>query len=163
MSSPDRRTFLALTALAGLAACGYTPAYAPEGAASALTGRVRAADPQTALDYAFVARIEERLGRPQAPAWGLSYDITTQKSSVGITQTNEVIRHDVAGTAIWTLKDLATGKKLAGGTAQTFTAYFASGTTVATQTAQEEASRRLMRALADQVVTRLVATAGTLP
>lgn len=163
MSSSDRRSFLALTALAALSGCGFSPAYGPSGSASGLTGRVRAADPATALDYAFVARIEERLGRPEAPAFGLTYDIKTKRYSIGITQTNEVVRHDISGTATWVLKDLGTGQRIDGGTAQTFTAYFASGTTVATQTAEEEANRRLMQALADQVVAQLVAKAGQRP
>lgn len=162
MSSSDRRAFLTLFAAAALAACGFTPAYGPSGAASTLRGRVRATDPSTALDYAFVARIEERLGRPEAEAFSLTYKIQTEVHSIGITQQNEVVRHDLSGTADWTLKD-AGGKTLASGTAQSFTAWFASGTTVATQAAEVDAAKRLMQALADQVVTQLIAKAGTLP
>ena len=162
MSSSDRRAFLTLSAAAALAACGFTPAYGPSGAASALRGRVRATDPSTAFDYAFVARIEERLGRPGADSFTLTYGIETKTYSIGITQENEVVRHDLSGTADWALKD-AGGTTVASGTAQSFTAWFASGTTVATQAAEVDAGKRLMRALADQVVTQLIAKAGTLP
>ena len=162
MSSSDRRAFLGLSALAALSACGFAPAYGTGGAAGALTGRIRAADPTTAFDYAFVARLESRLGRPQAGALDLGYTIATRKASIGITTDNEVVRYDLSGTADWTLRD-ASGARLASGTAQSFTAYFASGTTVATQAAEVAAGERLMQALADQVVTRLIALAGTLP
>lgn len=162
MSSSDRRSLLTLAAAAALSACGFTPAYGPSGAASALRGRVRATDPADTFDYAFVARIEERLGRPEATAYTLTYAIETDTFSIGITQQNEVVRHDLTGTADWALKDAA-GKTLATGTAQSFTAWFASGTTVATQAAEVDAAKRLMQALADQVVTRLIAVAGTLP
>lgn len=162
MSSSDRRAFLTLSAAAALAACGFTPAYGPSGGANALRGRVRATDPSTAFDYAFVARVEERLGRPEAEAFALTYGIKTETFAIGITQQNEVLRHDLSGVANWALKDSA-GKTLASGTAQSFTAWFASGTTVATQAAEVDAGKRLMQALADQVVTQLIAKAGTLP
>jgi len=162
MSSSDRRAFLSLAAAAALSACGFTPAYGPSGSASVLRGRVRATDPSTATDYAFVARIEERLGRPEADAFTLTYGISTETFSIGITQQNEVVRYDISGTANWTLQDAA-GQTLTSGTAQSFTAWFASGTTVATQAAQVDAVKRLMQALADQVVTQLIARAGSLP
>ncbi len=66
MSSCNRRTLI-LAPLA-LAACGFTPAYAPGGAATRLMGTVRAADPSDKNGFDFVERIEERLGRPEAAA-----------------------------------------------------------------------------------------------
>jgi LPS-assembly lipoprotein len=54
------------------------------------------------------------------------------------------------------------GNRLTEGVAQSFTAWSATGTTVAGLSAEEDAAYRLMRILADQIVTRLVASVGSL-
>jgi valyl-tRNA synthetase len=46
------------------------------------------------------------------------------------------------------------------GDVNTFTSYSASGTLVATNASEIDAGHRLMRLLADQIVTRLIATSG---
>ena len=60
----------------------------------------------------------------------------------------------------WALADLATGARLTGGRVDNFTSYSATGSTVASLAAEEDASLRLMRILADQIVARLLATSG---
>ena len=50
---------------------------------------------------------------------------------------------------------------LPGGAWENFTAYSATSPTVAGLTAEEDAAFRLMRMLADQIVTRLIATSGS--
>lgn len=157
MSSCNRRSALLL--LAALPACTFTPAYAPGGAGAALQGRVRVDDPSDKNGFDLVQRLEERLGRPQAARFRLGYTISTEAIGVAITPENAINRYNLTGKVDWVLTDLD-GRKFAGGTAQGFTSWSATGSTVAGLAAEEDAGLRLMRILADQIVTRLVATPG---
>ena len=161
MSSCNRRVFL-LMPLA-LAACGFAPAYAPGGPATALLGTVRAQDPTDKNAFDLVERLEERLGRPENHRYDLAYTITTEAVGVGITTENEITRFNLKGVIDYTLSDRATGTRIAGGRVQSFTAYSATGSTVAGLAAEEDAATRLMRLLADQIVARLIATSSRLP
>ena len=166
MSSPRKlglgRRSLILLPLA-LAACGFTPAYAPGGAATRLTGAVRAADPGDKNAFDFVERIEERLGRTEVHRYDLAYSIATEAVGVGITPDNRIIRYNLKGVIDFTLTDAATGQRITGGRVQSFTSYAATGSTVAGLAAEEDAAFRLMRLLADQIVARLIAEAAKLP
>ena len=157
-----RRRSLLLMPLA-LAACGFTPAYGPGGAATALLGTVRVADPKAKDDFDFVERIEERLGRPEDHRYDLTYSIETETLGVGITTDSRTTRYNLRGTIDYRLTETATGTLVASGRVQSFTAYAATGSTVALLAAEEDAAYRLMRILADQIVTRLLASAGSLP
>ncbi|MEZ5798050.1 MAG: LPS assembly lipoprotein LptE [Paracoccaceae bacterium] len=161
MSSCNRR-FLILAPLA-LVACGFTPAYAPGGAATRLTGAVWAADPTDKNGFDLVERLEERLGRPQVHRYDLAYSIVTEKVGVGITPDNRITRYNLKGAIEYTLSDTGTGARITGGRVQGFTAYAATGSTVAGLAAEEDAAYRLMRMLADQIVARLIAEAAKLP
>jgi LPS-assembly lipoprotein len=161
MSSYNRR-FLLLTPLA-LVACGFTPAYAPGGAANKLTGAVRLADPTDKSGFDFVERMEERLGRTEVHRYDLAYNIVTEPVGVGITADNKITRYNLKGAIDYTLSDTGTGARIAGGRVQSFTSYAATGSTVAGLAAEEDASLRLMRLLADQIVSRLIAEAAKLP
>lgn len=159
MSSFDRRSVL-LIPLA-LAACGFAPAYGPGGAAQGLQGSIRVAEPTDKAGFDLVERLEERLGLPQAVRFDLTHSIRIQSARVGITPDNTIQRFHVTGTVDWSLTERATGDRVAGGRVENFAAYSATGSTVAGLAAEEDAARRLMRMLADQIVTRLIATAGT--
>lgn len=154
MSLPDRRRFLLLLALGG---CGFVPANGPGGPASALRGQVRAADPGDGPTFAFVQEFEARLGRPATPRYDLLYRITTERIATGLTADNRTTRHDLVGAAEYTLQERATGRVIGRGRVRSFTGYAATGSTVAGLAAEDDAMRRLMRILADQVVTRLMA------
>lgn len=145
-----------------MAACGFAPAYGPEGGAGALRGRIAVQTPATRDDFEFVSRLESRLGRAEAPAYDLTYVLSSTRGSGGITATNVTTRYTLKGTATWTLTDRATGTRVAGGAVQNFTSWSATGTTVAGLAAEDDASRRLSVMLADQVITRLVAAAASL-
>lgn len=160
MSSSDRRTFLALIAALPLAACGFAPAYAPGGPALALRGRVAVQDPDTRAAFDLSGRLQERLGSATAPRWRLAYSIATDEVGVAITPENAVTRYTLKGAVDWTLTDTTTATRVDGGRVTSFTAWSATGPTVAGLAAQEDAERRLMVILADQIVTRLIAGAG---
>ncbi len=146
-----------------LAACGFTPAYAPGGAATKLMGAVRLADPTDKNAFDFVERIEERLGRTELHRFDLAYNIVTESVGVGITPDNRITRYNLKAAIDYTLSDTATGQRITGGRVQSFTSYAATGSTVAGLAAEENAAYRLMRLLADQIVTRLIAEAAKLP
>lgn len=154
----DRRSLI-LMPLA-LAACGFTPAYGPGGPAQGLMGTIRAADPDTKDAFELVKQLEARLGRAEAARYDLAYTITTEAIGVGYTPDNSITRYNLTGRVDWTLSDRGTGQRLTGGRVDSFTSYSATGSTVAGLAAEEDARRRLMVILADQIVARLLATSG---
>lgn len=160
MSWSDRRSFLALAAASALTACGFRPAFGPGGAAEGLLGRVRVDPPTDRNGFDLVRRLEERLGRTKAPAYTLSFRIETSETGLGVTPDDTTTRFHVSGSVAFTLSDAATGTALTSGKVTQFTAYSATGTPLATESARTDAYLRLMHILADQIVTRLVATAG---
>lgn len=167
MSSSDRRQFLRLTAAAALVAtvagCGFTPAYAPGAGGTALLNRVRMDDPKTPDEFALTRRLAERLGPTKAPAYRLAYTVETRAIGQAITTDNATTRYSLSGSASYSLRDAQTDALLLNGEVSSFTSWSASGSTVSTRTAEDDAHVRLMRILADQIVTRLLATSSSLP
>lgn len=163
MSSCDRRTLILLAALAPLAACGFTPALAPGAPAAALRGRIRADDPRDADDFALVARLEERLGRPEAPVWRLSWTLAVTEDRLGRTRDLGDTRGQMAGTLRYRIAPLGATEgapAAAAGTVSAFSGYSRTATPLANRAAEEAARRRLMVMLADALTTELTATAG---
>lgn len=144
-----------------LAACGFTPAFGPGGPAEGLAGTIRVADPTDKNGFDLVARLEQRLGRPQTVRYDLTYTIKTEAVGVGITPDNAITRYNLTGTIDWALTDRSTAARVTGGTVASFTSWSATGSTVAGLAAEEDASLRLMRLLADQIVTRIIASSAT--
>lgn len=154
MWSSDRRSLLIFLALAG---CGFTPALGTDGSAQRLMGRIWPQVPQDQSGFAFVKQIEARLGRVEQRDFDLTYTITTLSDGVGITPEGAITRYNLNGTVVWTLASHADGLRMAGGTVSNFTSYSATGSTVAGLAARQDAARRLMVVLADQVVARMLA------
>ena len=146
-----------------LAACGFTPAFGTKGPAERLLGSVYATDPADKNGFDFVQRLEERLGRPTNPVYTLTYSITTNPVGVGLTPDGAITRYNLTGTLTWALTRRADGLAVTNGAFSSFTSYSATGSTVAGFTAQTEASLRLMRLFADDVVTRLLAASPRFP
>lgn len=160
MSSSDRRSFLTLAGALALGACGFRPAFGPEGAAESLLGRVSVDAPSDRNGFDLVRRLEERLGRTKTPAYALSFRIETSETGLGVTLDDTTTRFNVNGSVAFTLSDAETGAALTSGKVSQFTAYSATGTPLATESARTDAYLRLMHILADQIVTRLVATSA---
>ncbi len=160
MSSSDRRSFLALLAASPLAACGFTPAYGPVGPAATLNGQIALDDPTDKYGFDLVGRLEERLGRARPGKWRLSYMIDVTREGLGITSTNAITRYNVLGTITYALHRLDDGSQATAGHVNNFTSYSASGTIVSTSASERDAYERLMRILADQIITDLIATSS---
>jgi len=163
MWSSDRRTFLALAGAAALAGCGFTPAYGPGGGGAKLLGAVQPDGPESRDDFALIRRLSERLGPVEQARYRLAYQVSTEVLGQAITPDNATTRYSLSGRAEYRLHDIGTDAVLLTGTVSSFTSWSATGSVVATSAAEEDAHRRLMRMLADQIVTRLLAQAGSLP
>lgn len=156
MSLLDRRTLL-LAGMTALAGCGFSPAFAPGGPASALQNRVLVDSQNTRNNFILVRELEERLGRAESPVYGLSLNIATQEQGLAINDEGDTRRFNLLGVVDYALRDLATGNVVTSGKVENFTGYSATGTTVATLAAETDAQERLMTILADQITTRLIA------
>lgn len=156
--SCDRRLLLTLLAALPLAACGFTPAYAPQGGADTLSRAVQVRAPVTRNDYMLTRQLETRLGRAGAADYLLDYTLTVQDERIAITANNITRRFNLVGRASYTLTTMD-GTTVTRGTVDSFTGYSATGSTVATRAARADAEERLTTILADQIVTRLIAAA----
>lgn len=167
MLSFNRRVFLRLgasgLALSGLGACGFTPAYSPEGGGARLQSSIEVDAPTTRPDYLLTRHLEDRLGRSTDARYGLSYSIDLSEAPIAISANNVTTRYNVLGEITYALRDLQSGAVLTSGKVESFTSYSTSGTTVATQASEKDAQERLMVILGDQIVTRLLAAAPNLP
>ena len=146
-----------------MAGCGFAPAYAPGGNAARLQGQVSFDAPTTSQGFALTRQLTNRLGPAAAARYRLSYQVTTELKGLGVAQDNAILRYSLEGAASYSLHDAASDAVLLTGRAASFTSYSASNSTVATVTAERDAEERLMVILADQIVTRLWAAAGSLP
>lgn len=157
----DRRGFLAgLGALTLTASCDFRPVYGTQGNGRALRGAIRTDDPVSRADFQFVSAFEDLLGRPDAARYALAYTITQDDVGAGVLQGFGATRVQVFGTLAYTVTNLATGAQVAAGEVSNNTAYSATGTQFATRAAAEDAEVRLMRILAEAVVTRLYTEPG---
>ncbi len=150
----SRRILLA--GLAGLPACGFSPAYGPGATGSELRNSVLVTEPTTSETFLLVQRLEERLGAPTLPRYDLSVNLTTTTAGLGIDPEGDTLRFNTIGTAGYVLVDRQTGAQLASGTVNSFTGFSASDSTVATLASQRDSVERLMVIIADQIVARLV-------
>jgi len=156
MSLFNRRSLLALPL--ALAACGFTPVYGPQGAGSKLHSQVLVQEPSTQAGYLLVRHLETQLGRSGASArYALDLGITTKEEGLAINTFGDTRRYNLVGSAAYSLRDTSTGTIVTSGTVNNFTAYSATGSTVATLAAERDALERLMVILGDQITTRLFA------
>lgn len=139
--------------LLALGGCGFAPIY---GGNSAVWGKLAYATDDTVGGFRMRNRLQERLGQTTAPRYVLAVTTTEQRRTAAIAADGDTTRFNVIGTAVWTLKDAATGVQIEAGEVQTFTGYAATGSTTATQAAATDATDRLSVALADMIVSRLL-------
>lgn len=138
-----------------LAACGFAPAYGPGGPGERLRGSIAVEAPDSPDGFRLRARLEDRLGRAEGAAALLTVEPSVESFGAGITPEGAITRYDLDGRAAWRLAS-SSGAVLAEGEASAFTGYSATGTTVASRAAAEDARERLMILLADEIVARLL-------
>ncbi|PVA07817.1 LPS assembly lipoprotein LptE [Thalassorhabdomicrobium marinisediminis] len=161
MSSFNRRSLLSLLATLPVAGCGFAPVYGASGSMRSLRGRIAYRAPDTPEGFRLRARLEDRLGRVEQGDYLLTVTLDIAEVAVVISSAQDTNRFNLPGKAAWVLTEPGAAEPLASGVAETFTAYSAFGTTVATQEAQADARDRLAIALADLIVTDIIlATEG---
>ena len=160
MSSFSRRAIL-LSSLA-LAGCGFQPVYGTNGPASGLRGAILVDEPADRNQFALVEHLERRLGRADAPRFGLKVLLSVEEEGLAVSGSNDITRYNVLGVADFALRDLASGDVVFEDKVSTFTSYSASSQPVATVTAERDAQARLMVALGDKITAKILAHSGQL-
>ena len=145
---------MVLLGLLAVAGCGFAPVHS---ANNSLRGRIGFETPNSVSGFRLRSQLEQRLGRSENPNYTVQVTVNTSQQTAAITSTRESVRFNLRGTADWTLTDAATGDRIDRGSVQSFTCYSATGSTVATQAASDDARERLMVILADMIATRLLA------
>ncbi len=160
MSSFNRRLALMLL-LAPLAACNFQPVYGPGGSGEVIRNQIRVSDPTTRLDFEVLSRLEDRIGT--GSTYELDFNIETGQRDLAIDESENIDRINVIGSMSYTVRAAGTGQIVDQGEVSTFTAYATTASPVATASARRDAENRLAVALADQLVTRLIASAPGWP
>jgi LPS-assembly lipoprotein len=143
---------IALLGLLALAGCGFAPVYGGGGNQGAFAFETD----ESVTGFRLQGRLSERLGLPDAPAFVIKTTVDLSERAAAITAEGDTARLNVIGSAKWSLVRIATGQQIDAGTVQGFTSYSATGSTVATQTAKDDAHARLAVILADLIVTRVM-------
>ena len=154
MSLFSRRTLLCLPL--ALAACGFTPVYGPGGSGGTLQNNIEVIEPDTRDAFLVTRRIEERLGRAAVPTYKLSLSVTSSEEDLAVDREGNITRFNLLGETEFALVEQSTGRIVSSGSVSNFTGYSATGSTVATLSAERDAQQRLMTILADQIITRLL-------
>jgi len=165
MSCSERRGLVvALVALAGLAACGFEPLYAPGGAAAAARGTIAVAAIEGAPGFAMRERLVARLGPAEAPTHRLGVDLRLERTGVAITDQDVTTRFSVIGDARWTLTPLGAAEPVLTGAARAITGFSApaseTASAFASLSAQRDAEIRVARVLAEDIARDLALRAG---
>lgn len=161
-SKPLTRRHLLLAGLVALGACGFTPVYGPGGSGGKLQNAISFNAPNNEFGFRVRTALEDRFGSVATERYRVEIGLSSKTNPAAIDEDGDITRFDVLGTASWMIKT-ADGASASRGEVQTFTSYSATGTTVATQTAERDARARLAQALADMIAADLILAAGTLP
>ena len=159
MSCSDRRTLLAGLAVMPLAACGFKPLYGKGSAAEISIGRVRVEQIGGLMGFKLRQRLTSRLGAADAPSHRLNVDISTTSQELAINPQSEITRYSLTGIATYRLTSISDDRGVLSGNVRAFAAYSATASAYATTVAERDARERLANSLAEQIATRLAASA----
>lgn len=156
----NRRTFLGGAGLGLLSACGFTPVYKQDGAASGLFNQMTFTVVEGRFGFELRERLIERLGMAAPDArYRLTFDLDIESRDLVVNETKDVIRYNLTGVAKYSVTDRTTNALLFRDTVKSLTAYSATSDTYPTTVAERAANIRLVRSLADLMVARLSITA----
>lgn len=152
------RPFLMASIMAlGLAACGFTPVYAPGTRSAETLADIKVAPPTNRNSYLFVREMEERLGRNLNASNLLKYEITVKPEGVE----SDTERRRFVGVVSYELVELGTETVVTTGAVDTFTGYSVSNGLFVS--AQDDALERLIIILSDQLTRELAAKLSARP
>lgn len=137
----------------GLAGCGFAPIYGDGGG---YRGTIAFEADDSVAGFQLRARLEDRLGRSNAPQFVLKTTVRSSQRAAAITSEGDTVRLNIIGAATWSLTDVSTDQTVDAGTVEAFTSYSATGSTTATQSTRDDAQARLAIILADMIVSRIL-------
>ena len=137
--------------------CGFTPVYSPNSSFQDFNNQIQIQNPHDENSFIFVQELETQLGS-RGNQYSLTFNLTTQKDPVLTSRIGRTLRFNINGKADFTLTKLDDSQIIYQGQVTNFTSYSTAGTTVEARLAEQEAHIRLMRILANQVLTQLYAS-----
>lgn len=160
MSSGDRRHFLALSAAALLLAGCFRPMLAEDGSAAALRGKIALPQTSDRFSYYLHDRLEERLGKPEAPEYRLEVRTALTESGLLVAQDNTITRIRVQAVADFELYRDGVSEPVLKDRIVTESGYDSTTTLYASRTTQQDIERRLANDLGERIARRIQAQAG---
>ena len=156
----NRRAFLGGAGLSLLSACGFSPVYKQGGAAAGLFNQMTVPVVEGRFGFELRERLIERLGAAAPDArYRLSFDLEIESRNLVVNEVSDIIRYNLTGVANFSVADRATNALLYRDKVKSLTAYSATSDTYPTTVAERAANIRLVRSLADLMVTRMSVTA----
>jgi len=146
-----------------LGGCDFKPIYAKGTAARGLTGQIALGQVSDRIGFEMHEELELRLGKAVLPKYVLDVQIEIESEGLAITADAAITRFNLSATATYKLTPVVGGDPVLVDHARSFTAYSATASAFATRVAERDARRRLAVAIADQIATRIAATAADLP
>jgi LPS-assembly lipoprotein len=143
-----------------LSACGFSPVYKQGSAASGLFNQMTFPVVEGRFDFELRERLIERLGTAAPDArYRLSFDMEIESRDLVVNEASDIIRYNLTSVANFTVTDRATNALLFRDEVKSLTAYSTTSDTYPTTVAERAANIRLVRSLADLMVTRMSVTA----
>jgi len=136
--------------MVGLAACGFTPVYGTGSETGRILSDIHVTAPNNREEYLLVRNLEEQLGRNSSAEHVLRYNISLSQEGLGLTGAN---RAHVLGSVSYQLVSQGNGQVIASGLVDSFTAFYVKDQL--SVAAQSDAIERLMKILADKLITDL--------
>jgi len=159
--SYDRRQFLLTAGASLLGACGFSPLYGEGTAARSAQGRIAVDQIGGRIGFQLKERLSSRLGAPTNVTHRLSVSVGVESTALAISSVNEITRYSLTGSASYILTDNKNNVTAESGSVRAFASYSATASTFATSTASIDANERLANSLAEQIATRIAASADT--
>jgi LPS-assembly lipoprotein len=143
-----QRLSVALVALLGLSACGFTPVYGDAGIGASLS-RIAVTTQDDRLGYRVREQLEDALGRDggRAPLWRLETALEPSRRPLGRRIDDTATRYELTIIGAWTLTPVAGGLPLSGSETVT-TTYAAADQPFAAIAAQQDGEERAAAELA---------------
>lgn len=156
----SRRAFLGSAGAGLLSGCGFTPVYRQGGAASGLFNQIAVTPVEGRFGFELRERLIERLGAAAPDArYLLSFDLDIASRDLVVNEAADIIRYNLTGVAKFSVSGRTGDAVLFRDRVKSVTAYSATSDTYPTTVAERAANIRLVRSLADLMVTRLSITA----
>lgn len=157
----NRRKILSLIALPVLlGACGFSPIYSDGSAASDLHGKIEITAGKGREYFEMRERLLERFGFTNDLRYTLIFSYVVDSEGLAVSRTAEITRYNLDGISDFKVID-GNGVVVFSGQVKSTTAYSATSETYPTRVAEQDARSRLALTLADQIVTRISATAAS--